>query len=93
MRATTRSVTGAPWWKPCRVHRDGLLPLSGWLRYGVGEGTSNPNIPEQYFVLLWLPSYGYEFLQHHYAYVWCQRGILWCGVDGFKMIMREVADG
>ena len=79
------------WWKPYHLEEFKVWPMT-WFSYGLSYriGPTIPDQKDQYYFMVWLPSYGYEFIPYARRYGMIQRGFIYYGIDGFRRITREV---
>jgi len=68
------------------------VPRARWIQWGIIEHGEFPD-EEEFFLDVWLPSYGYEYQIYSNRYEWCQRGFVWLGKRGFMSIMRPAHSG
>lgn len=67
------------------------VPRARWIQWGIIEHGAFSD-EEEFFFIVWLPSYGYIYQLYADRDVWSQRGIAWSGRHGFRSISRPVSD-
>jgi hypothetical protein len=68
-----------------------VVPRGGWIQWGIIEHGSFKD-EEEFFIVVWFPSYGYVYQPYMDRDVWAQRGLGWLGKRGFRSISRPVTD-